>query len=146
MPAGERPPGREHHGGGGRGDGIEDPLRLLEQHLQQASDAAERLFAGAAGGARPAAGRGSHRADTPPSGWQLPEGEISSGKAAMDGHLELLWQLLRSLRDLIPPELQRRLAEAVRELLLAIRALIDWYLERDRRPDGPPEVQDIPIL
>ena len=38
-------------------------------------------------------------------------------------------------------------AEAIREVLLALRALIDWYLERtDRGRSGAPEVQDIPIL
>jgi hypothetical protein len=46
----------------------------------------------------------------------------------------------------VPPELQRRLAVALRELLLALRALIDWYLERaERRGAAPSEVQDIPI-
>ena len=56
-------------------------------------------------------------------------------------------QVLRSLKDLIPPELQQKLAEALRELLLALRALIDWYLERvEQRRGAPAEVQDIPIL
>jgi hypothetical protein len=52
-----------------------------------------------------------------------------------------------SLRDRIPPELQQRLADAVREVLLAVRALIDWYLERSERDRAEPrQVQDIPIL
>ncbi len=35
----------------------------------------------------------------------------------------------------------------MRELLLALRALIDWYLERvEQRRREPAEVQDIPIL
>ena len=51
------------------------------------------------------------------------------------------------MRDLIPPELQQRLIAALREVLLALRALIDWYLERiDRRGEQGVEVQDIPIL
>jgi hypothetical protein len=55
--------------------------------------------------------------------------------------------VVRSLRELIPPELQQRLAEALREVLLALRALIDWYLERlEQRRAEPVEVQDIPIL
>ena len=53
--------------------------------------------------------------------------------------------LLQSLRDLIPSELQQRLAAALREVLLAIRALIDWYLDRLDRRAKPIEVQDIPI-
>ena len=67
--------------------------------------------------------------------------------AAAGGDLDVLMQLVNALRDLIPPELQRRLAEALRELLLALRALIDWYLERnERRRAAPSEVQDIPIV
>ncbi len=55
--------------------------------------------------------------------------------------------LFGAVRDRIPPELQQRLAEAIREVLLALRALIDWYLERtERARSGPAEVQDIPIL
>ena len=56
--------------------------------------------------------------------------------------------LLRSLRDRIPPELQQRLVAALRELLEAIRALLDWYLERLERPraGARPRCQDIPIL
>jgi hypothetical protein len=58
-----------------------------------------------------------------------------------------LLQLVHALRDLIPPELQRRLAAAIRELLLALRALIDWYLDRfEQRRREPADVQDIPIL
>jgi hypothetical protein len=55
--------------------------------------------------------------------------------------------VIGSLREWIPPELQHRLAVALREVLLALRALIDWYLERSERRRGEPtEVQDIPIL
>ena len=55
--------------------------------------------------------------------------------------------VLASLRDRIPPELQQRLADAVREVLLAVRALIDWFLERSERERAKPrQVQDIPIL
>jgi hypothetical protein len=119
----------------------DDALRRLERRLEQASDAAERLMTQAAG---EAAARMSERVKPPPRGWQLPE-EPSDG--AHGRELAALLQALQSLRDLIPPELERRLIEAVRELLLALRALIDWYLERiDRRRAASPEVQDIPIL
>ena len=51
------------------------------------------------------------------------------------------------MRDRIPPDLQRRLGEALREVLLALRALIDWYLERsERQRREPAEVEDIPIV
>jgi hypothetical protein len=80
----------------------------------------------------------------PPSGWQIPRSEEERRR---DGDLQVLMQVMHALRDLIPPDLQRRLAEALRELMLAIRALIDWYLEssKQRRPAGS-EVQDIPIM
>jgi hypothetical protein len=164
-PGGSEPAGPAH-----------EALRRLEERLERASDAAERLFAEAAAraAAQPAGGdpttgggpagsgdattagapAGSGDATTagapaggdqkpPPSGWQMPR----SDEDRRAGDLELLANLLQSLRDLIPPELQRRLAEALRELLLALRALIDWYLERvEQRRRTPAEVQDIPIL
>jgi hypothetical protein len=53
---------------------------------------------------------------------------------------------LGALRELAPPDLQHRLAEAVRELLIAVRALLDWYIERfDREPTAASEAEDIPI-
>jgi hypothetical protein len=118
MPSGERP----------RAD--DDALRRLEERLDRASQAAERLVAEAAQARKP-----------PPGGWQTPPREPESGD------LELLAQLLDSVRELIPPELQRRLAEALRELLLALRALIDFSLERiERGPEpNPGGVEDIPI-
>jgi hypothetical protein len=112
--------------------GTEDALRRLEERLARASEAAERLMTEAAGTAR---------GGPPPSGWQQPGANQSSG-----GDVELLSQILGSLRELIPPELQRRLTDALRELLLALRALIDWYLERsEQRRAKPSEVEDIPI-
>ena len=116
----------------------EDALRRLEERLDRASDAAERMIAEAA-----AAAAGKPGSDPPPAGWQLPG---SDGPSSASGDLDLLVQVVGALRDLIPPELQRRLAEALRELLLALRALIDWYLERnERRRAAPSQVQDIPI-
>jgi hypothetical protein len=116
------------------GGGAEEALRRLEERLARASEAAERLMAEAAGTAAKAAA-------TPPSGWQQPGAEQSAG-----GDVELLSQILSSLRELIPPELQRRLADALRELLMALRALIDWYLERsEQRRAKPSQVEDIPI-
>ena len=38
--------------------------------------------------------------------------------------------LVESLRGVVPPELSRQLAEALRELLLALRAVLDWYIAR----------------
>jgi hypothetical protein len=33
----------------------------------------------------------------------------------------------------------------IREFLLTLRSLIDWYLERLERPRREPQVEDIPI-
>ena len=116
----------------------EDVLSRLEQRLDRASEAAERLIAEAAAAAvrKP-----------PPAGWQRPEPEPERRAGPGSGEIELLLDAVRALRDRIPPELQHRLGEALREVLLALRALIDWYLERTERRRRPPtEVQDIPIL
>jgi hypothetical protein len=79
----------------------------------------------------------------PPSGWQVPE----DARAGAAPELDPFVALVQALRDLVPPELQRRLVAAIREMLLALRALIDWYLERlERRRTQAVEVQDIPIL
>ncbi|HWF34549.1 MAG TPA: hypothetical protein VG295_04245 [Solirubrobacteraceae bacterium] len=119
----------------------EDTLRRLEERLDRASGAAERLMAEAAAESAARAAEALRR--PPPAGWQTPRSEDAPGRG---GDLDILVQLLESLRDLIPPELQQRLAEAVRELLLAVRALINWYLERvDKHREEPAEVQDIPI-
>lgn len=59
----------------------------------------------------------------------------------------MLTQLSELLHEFVPEDLQKRIAEAMRELLVALRALIDWLVERlERRPGGPAEVRDIPIL
>ena len=108
--------------------------RRLEQRLSSASDAAERLIAEAA--------RGGVR-KPPPAGWQAPPADERRG-----GELESLIGVVYALRDRIPPDVLERLAAAMKELLLAIRALIDWYLERleRRRAVAPTEVEDIPIV
>ncbi len=42
-------------------------------------------------------------------------------------------------------ELEDHLNKLVREFLLTLRSLIDWYLERLDRPRREPEIEDIPI-
>lgn len=155
--------------GASRSSSSEDALRRLERRLDQASAKAERLFAEAAAHAAGAAGSGATGSGAtgsgptgsgatgsgpagsgatedpgklPPAGWQTP-----GDPPETHSDLDLLMHLIQSVRDLIPPDLQRRLAAAVRELLLALRALIDWYLERiDRRREESVQIQDIPIL
>ena len=148
----------------------EDVLRRLEERLGRASEAAERLMSEAAlsagslhskakepdasrsagspqweGNDHPTSGAGPGERQNlkpPPAGWQAPE----EHRRTPARESELIVQAFQSLRDLIPPELQQRLVEAVREVLLALRALIDWYIERlERRRAEPTEVEDIPI-
>jgi hypothetical protein len=118
-----------------------DALRALEERIERATRAAERLLAEArAPTAEDSAG------GVPPRGWQ--RREAPAGSPALDGWIDpddarLLFTLLSGL----PPELERRVVTALRELLLAVRALIDWCVERaERRSAAPAEVQDIPIL
>lgn len=121
----------------------EDLLARLEARLNRATEAAESLIA-EAGAAASGAPRGMAGERPPPAGWQT---RLRESAASSPGDLDLLMQVLGSLRELVPTELEQRLADALRELLLALRALLDWYLERaERRRRDPPDVEDIPIL
>jgi hypothetical protein len=106
-------------------------------------EAAERLVrdahARAEEAARAAAG------SVPPNGWATP-GSSSSSSESPFGDLAGLLRLLDSARGALPPELARQLADALRELLIALRAIIDWSIAR-LEDDGPdePRVEDIPI-
>jgi hypothetical protein len=53
--------------------------------------------------------------------------------------------IVEALRRAIPHELQEQFNALQRELLLTLRALIDWYLERLDKPELTPQVEDIPI-
>ena len=59
--------------------------------------------------------------------------------------LSSLFLLLDGLRRAAPVELQERVTTLVREILMTLRSLIDWYLERLDQPAAKPEVEDIPI-
>jgi hypothetical protein len=56
-----------------------------------------------------------------------------------------LFVLLDGLRRVVPRELEGQLTNLIREFLLTLRSLIDWYLERLDRPPPEPRVEDIPI-
>jgi hypothetical protein len=119
-------------------DGPPEALRRLEQRLAQASEAAERLVVEAA--------RTAWRERPPPQGWQAPASEDPPPGDRRGTELEVLLGAIHMLRDLVPAEFIERLAAAVRELLLAVRALIDFYVERLERPrPDHGEVRDIPI-
>src|SRR5947207_10023607 len=112
-----------------------ETVRRLEETLGRASAEAQRLIGEAA--------RMGHEDRPPDAGWQSrPDG---GDEPTRTSEIDALMQAIRALRELIPPDVLERLAIAVRELLLALRALIDFYLERlERGREQPVEVQDIP--
>jgi hypothetical protein len=86
----------------------------------------------------------------PASEWDFLNGAARSGGRGPGGRpqipdLSQVFFLLDSLRRAIPQELQDQFNALVREVLLTIRALIDWYLERLERGPTEPRVEDIPI-
>jgi hypothetical protein len=56
-----------------------------------------------------------------------------------------LFVLLDAVRRAVPGDLQNQFTALVREALLTLRSLIDWYLERLDSPRREPEVEDIRI-
>ena len=56
-----------------------------------------------------------------------------------------LFVLLDGIRRAAPRELQDQVTNLIREFLLTLRSLIDWYLERLDQSPREPEVEDIPI-
>ena len=115
--------------------GPEETLDELRHRVRATQDAAERLVREATDDAR----RG-----TPPRGWESPS---ATATGQVSEEVRALASLLEAVRDLLPPELREQIAELVRQLLLVVRALIDWLVDRlDRGPPGAaPEVEDIPI-
>ena len=78
----------------------------------------------------------------PPNGWS--DGEPKANSPFPD--LSALISLIDGLRGHVPPELARQFADALRDLLIAIRAVLDYTIERlDPPPGGEREVEDIPI-
>jgi hypothetical protein len=61
--------------------------------------------------------------------------------------LDALVALLRTLREVVPPELQHQVTETIRQALLLLRAVVDFWVDRLDAPParGQVEVQDIPI-
>ena len=103
---------------------------------REAFEAAERLVQEAHRRAEEAAAQAAE--NVPPNGWASP------GSPAPD--LNAIFHLLESFKGTLPPELARPLADALRELLIALRAIIDYSLERLDTTRAPaPEVEDIPI-
>ena len=90
------------------------------------------------------------RTDAPP-GWDdfvRENGERAGADPGQRGPIPdftSLIAIVEALRRAIPHELQEQFNALQRELLLTVRALIDWYLERLDKPELTPQVEDIPI-
>jgi hypothetical protein len=104
-----------------------DALEELRERVRATTEAAERIMAERA----------------PRRGWAAPPPAAGETQSEM----QALITLLESLRDMLPPELRTQVTELVRQLLLVLRALIDWLVDQlERGPRGEaPEVEDIPI-
>lgn len=112
----------------------DDPFEQLRERIRSTADAAERLsFEAAAGDPGAADGRRARAADD----------------ATQEA--QALVALVALLRDLLPDELRQQVTDLVRQVLMLVRAVIDWYLlrlapgEAGERPPAGPAVQDIPL-
>ena len=56
-----------------------------------------------------------------------------------------LFAMIDGMRRMAPRELEDQVTNLIREFLLTLRSLIDWYLERLDRKPAEPTVEDIPI-
>lgn len=83
--------------------------------------------------------------DTPP--WWDEFARGSNGQPPPRGFPDLspVIAIVDALRRVVPVELQEQLNALQRELLLTIRALIDWYLERLEGSQRATVVEEIPI-
>jgi hypothetical protein len=107
------------------------PLHDLRAQVRATQEAAERLM-----------GSG-----VPPRGWDVPRADAG----AFSEEVQALAGLLSALREIVPPELRDQLTDLVRQLLLVLRALIDWLVARIEqeveatRAGSVRTAEDIPI-
>jgi hypothetical protein len=109
----------------------EDPLdavRAAERLVREATERAERLAG-----------------DVPPRGYEEPRQGEAGPPPFPD--LSALTGLVELARSSLPPDLQRQLQQALRELLIALRAVLDYSIDRLEPGQAPPSaaVEDIPI-
>jgi len=115
-----------------------DPFDELRARIRSTADAAERL---------------SFEATTegPRSGPQADGGARARTADEATQEAQALVALVGLLRELLPDELRRQVADLIRQVLLLVRAVIDSYLvrleagEQGARP-GPPPVEDIRVV
>jgi hypothetical protein len=115
-----------------------DPQRAFadaERLVREAQAAAEDAVRAAGG-------------EVPPSGWASSQ-DASAGAGAAPGafpDLSGISALIEAVRGTVPPALGQQLTEALRGLLVALRAVLDFYIARldPPRPERI-DVKDIPI-
>ena len=110
----------------------DDPLQAVreaERLVREATERAEKLAG-----------------EVPPSGFAPPGANTTPPTPAFPD-LSALTSLLELARMSLPPDLQRQLAQALRELLIALRAVLDYSIDRLEPGSPPPSatVEDIPI-
>ena len=127
----------------------QEDIRGLRSHIDAAHAAADRIVREASERAEQSDRAFRERlGDVPERGWDVTD---EHKPAEQPGELQMIVNRLGALREAIPEELSQQLAEAVRELLMAVRAMIDWYLDRlERLPrtatgGDDDRVEDIPI-
>ena len=116
----------------------EDPLaavREAERLVREATERAEKIAG-----------------ETPPRGFEAPQEREGGGAAGGAGgpafpDLSAIAGLVELARGSLPPDLQRQLQQALRELLIALRAVLDYSIDRLEPGPEPPSstVEDIPI-
>ena len=111
-----------------------DPFDELRARIRSTADAAERLSFEAAAGAA-----GGHD-----------DGRRARAADDATHEAQALVALVQLLRDLLPEELRRQVTELIRQVLVLVRAVIDYYLARlepgaERAPAAPVVVEDIPL-
>jgi hypothetical protein len=79
------------------------------------------------------------------SDWTQSEGYGPPPPRGRGMDLSFLFVILDALRGSLPRNLQDQFTALIREMLLTLRSLIDWYLERLDKPRRGPQVEDIPI-
>ena len=113
-----------------------DPLADLRSRLEETRAAAEQL-----------AGEVSDAREREAAGENPPPGMGAGGeREALRDDVTAMAQLVQSLVDLVPEDLREQVYEILRQILLLLRALIDWLVERLPQVRGSDlVVEDIPV-
>ena len=114
-----------------------DALQALRDRLEETRLHAERLAQEAADVRRQAQTRREAGDDAREPAGPPPPGGDEPGPGAPPSDLQAIAVLLETLRELVPPELQQQLADVTRQVLLLVRALIDWWVDRLAEPAAP---------